>query len=151
MDIEVDQSIRIKDAQDTVLAFSNTISRAIVIPAEVKRAAYTYLKTRYRIPKSPELKIFVVGLFLLLREHLSSELYITIDEEWTGEANEASIKGMLLNYIREVVPEFDKRQIRFARIGKKSGAHQKAYGVHRGKETPDYVATEKELLKLLAK
>ncbi len=151
MDIEVDQSVRIKDAQDTVLAFSNNISRAIVIPAEVKRAAYTYLKNRYRTPKNPELKIFVVGLFLLLRDHLSERLYITIDEEWTGDANEASIKGMLLNYIREILPEFDKRQIRFARIGKKSGAHLKAYRIHQGKGKPEYVATEKELLKLLAK
>jgi len=149
MDIEVDQSIRIKDAKDTVLAFSNSISRAIVIPAEVKRVAYAYLKNRYRTPKNPELKIFVAGLFLLLRDHLSKQLFITIDEEWTGAANEASIKGMLLNYIREVLPEFDKRHIRFARIGKKSGAHLRAYSVHQGKAKPDYVVTEKELLRLL--
>lgn len=42
MEIEVDQSVKIEDtAGDTVLAFSNDVQRAIVIPAAVKREALT--------------------------------------------------------------------------------------------------------------
>ncbi len=149
MDVEVDQSVRIKDAQDTVLAFSNDQSRAILLPANVKRAAERYLRRRYRKPRNPELKIFAAGLFLLLRDHLSRQLIITIDQEWPGTTNEAIIKALLLALVRGDLPDFPKSHIRFARIGKGSRAHKKAYAVHRRRQKADYVVTEAAILELL--
>ena len=149
MDIEVSQSVRIKDAQDTVPAFSNHLSWAILLPANVKRAAERHLKQRYRKPRNPELKIFAAGLYLLLRHHLSMQLIITIDQEWPGAANEATIKALLLAHVRVALPDFPKSHIRFARIGKGSRAHKKAYAVHRERQKAGYVVTEEAILELL--
>jgi len=149
MQVEVDQSVRIKDSQDTVMAFSNDERRAIILPAKVKRSVELYLRNRYRKPRNVELRIFTAGLFLLLKQHLTTQLEITIDKEFPGAENEASIKGMLLNYIRKTFPNFHGDQIGFASIGKKSPAHKLAYAVHRGKEQANYTATDEDLLAML--
>jgi len=149
MDIEIDQSIRIKDSGDTVLAFSNGERVAIVLTGNLKRRAERLLKAQYRTAKNHELKIFSAGLFPLLKDHLDSNLNIVIDTEWPDERSQASIKGMLLNYIRTVVPGFHKDQIAFRQIGKKSGAHKLAYAVHKRRDKKPFEVEEGELLSLL--
>ncbi len=47
-----------------------------------------------------------------------------------------------------IIPDFDRRPIRFDYITKKSPDHKKAYAVHTGKEEAYKIAAE-ELLKLL--
>ncbi|MEM4723525.1 MAG: hypothetical protein QXP01_00770 [Candidatus Hadarchaeum sp.] len=152
--VEIDQSGQISKLNtDTVFAFSNGISRVIVIPARVKRAVYQRLKERYREVREPYLALFVAGVFLLIKDHLKEIEKMLIDEEFTGK--EAQIRGRLLNYIRAIEPRFTKDRIVFWRIGKKSRAHLKAWEVYRarttkqGKARPDKIITLTELLSIL--
>ena len=148
MHVEIDQSGRIEDTRvHTVLAFSDDIERAILIPARVKREAFRHLKEHYRIIKYPALKLFAVGLFLLLKPRLRQLRLITIDIEFEG--HEGHIKGMLLSHIRRVDPGFPKERVAFRPIGKKSRAHLKALRVYRKEEMPDQVITLEKLLELL--
>jgi len=72
---------------------------------------------------------------------------VTIDIEYHGHEN--TIQGMLLDYIWDLEPGFPKENIQFARIGKKSKAHERAYRIFRGEIPPDRVIKTKELLALL--
>ncbi len=148
MEIEIDQSVKIEDtAGDTVLAFSNDVQRAIVIPAAVKRKALAYLRDRGKSRKAAVLAVFAAGLFLLLRDVAESITLAVIDQEYTG--HDALIKDRLLRPLRaeglHVYPDI----FAFGYVGKKSKAHDLAMKVHRGKLTPDHQVTLKELLDAL--
>ena len=150
-DVEVDQSGKMERTQtDTVLAFSNGQRYAIRIPASVKRAALHVLR-RKRKPsgskKTVYLRLFVAGLFLLLKDYLDTLDHIIIDIEYPGR--EADIRGMLLLFIRRSAPHYASDRIVFRQIGKKSPAHRLAWEVHRGIQEADHVVTEEELLSLL--
>jgi hypothetical protein len=66
--IEVDQSGKVERTNvDTVLAFSDGKSAALLIPAEVKRVCLEVLRRGGRRKTTIVLRIFVAGLFLLLQ------------------------------------------------------------------------------------
>lgn len=146
--IEVDQSGKIEDTRvKTIVAYSNDTSYAIEIPATVKRETLQILRQRYKESRALYLKIFSVALYLLLKNILDRAQDIVIDVEYQGK--EEIIKGLLLERIRRIKPDFDKHLIRFARIGKKSTAHRKAYRVYVGREKPDRMIHATDLLELL--
>ncbi len=148
MHIEVDQSGRIGIlTQDSALGFSNAVEYGIFIPRREKRRIFDVLRVRYRELRNPEFRIFAAAVFLLLRDYLDRIAHITIDLEYPG--HEAAIKGMLLRHIRRIRPNFDKRQISFQSIGRKSPAHYKAYGIFSGKQPPDQTIRAEELLSVL--
>jgi hypothetical protein len=84
---------------------------------------------------------------LLLKDIAGQATLITIDQEYQG--HEADIKTMLLRYMRTVGLELDPDVIRFERLGKKSRAHKRAWGVQRGKMAPDHEVTVGEFLGVL--
>jgi len=146
--IEVDQSVKIEQtSDDTVLAYSDSKQFAISIPAQVKRKALVYLRGRGWLGKRAVLSCFAVGLFLLLEGIASQVTLITIDQEYQG--HEADIKTMLLRHMRRVGLELNPDVIRFERLGKKSRAHKRAWGVQRGKIAPDREVTVGEFLDVL--
>ncbi len=148
---EVDQSGKIEQTNtDTILAFSDGKHYAIRIPASVKRAVLNRLKQDHDPAKSRKalpLRVFAAGLYLLLRDYLGLLDRITIDTEYTG--HEDDIRGMLLSMIRRTVPSYAGDRIIFQQVGKKSPAHDLAWGVTRGMRRVDRVVTEQELFKLL--
>jgi len=146
MHIQIDQSGKIERTEvDTVLAFSNEIDYAILIPARVKRRCIAILRACGA--KSPYLEIFCAGVFLLIEGHLKKLETITIDEEYTGL--EKDIRGMLLSHIRKVRPDFPKENINVARIGRKSRAHERARATYRGRSQPDLVITRPKHILML--
>jgi len=155
MRVEVDQSGQIgKFNVDTVFAFSNQITYAIVLPARVKRQAYEHLKRTYRELRAPYLRLFAAGVFLLLRDHLDRLEHVVIDEEFTGHW--AEIKGLLLGHIRRVRPDFPGEGLEWRRIGKRSLAHRRAYEIYRARRRrgksraqADRIIPLQELLALL--
>jgi hypothetical protein len=148
--VEVDQSGKIGDTKvPTVLAFSNQESHSILIPATVKRACVRFLRAYYRHLQQLYMKLFAAALFLLLQKHLERISVIVIDTEYPGQ--EGIIKGMLLNYIRRVVPGFPKEQVIFRKIGKRSPAHKKAYTTYRGEIKENRTINSEELLRLFGK
>jgi hypothetical protein len=148
--VEVDQSGRIEfTSQDTILAFANGINYSILIPSQVKQRCVQNLRRRYHKLKEPYLKMFVVGLFILLRNHTKQLDMVIIDIEFKGL--DGVIRGMLLNYLRGIVPDFPKEAIIFRSIGKHSTAHYKAYDTFTKKLKPDYTVSEAEFMELLGK
>jgi hypothetical protein len=145
MHVQVDQSVKIGDTKDpTVLAFSDTASFSILIPAEVKRACLRELRSRGKSGTTLYLQLFAVALFLLLKGHLDKITLITIDLEYPGHS--AAIKEYLLNLFTRAGSTVSGEMIRFQRIGKRSPAHDKALYTLRGELQPDRTITTEELL-----
>ena len=146
MKFEVDQSVKIEEtSRDTVLALSNDKHFAILIPAEAKRQALAYLRERGKSRRISVLLVFAAGLFLLLRNIGADVTLITIDQEYEGKKHEAVIKGRLLQLLYEAGWQGDSNHIAFGLVEKKSGAHKRAWEVHRSKIAPDYRVTANEL------
>jgi len=148
VDIEVDQSIKVENTRrPTVLALSDEVTYALLIPARVKRRALAYLREQGKPAKIATLRVFAAGLFLLLRDFVGSVEQVTIDVEYAG--HEADIRSMLLALFRKAGQEIESETITFARIGKRSRAHHLALSVGRGKRPPDQRVKADELLTLL--
>jgi len=150
MQLVVDQSIKIGDTQSpTVLALSNDIQRAILIPAPVKRECIRALRGRWTPDATLYIRLFAAGLFLLTRELLATADRITIDVEYPG--HERDIKDDLLRLCRHAGGAVDPSVIHFGHIGKKSSAHRLALETLHGKRAPDAKITARELMRLLGK
>lgn len=148
MHIEVDQSGKIERMNvDTVLAFSDGKSAAVLIPAEVKRVCLQALRREGRPKVSIVLRIFAVGLFFLLQDVLEKVTLVTIDQEYPGR--EGDIRGMLLRLIWASGREFEKERIVFGQVGKNSAAHFKAYGVCKGFQKADRILIAEDILTLV--
>ena len=145
--VEVDQSIKIEEHGDTVLAFANSISFAIVIPDAVKQESLSVLRRKGKSTETARLMLFAAGLYFLLRDYLHRIDRVVIDVEYTGK--DAAIRSFLLRYIWQSQPEFEPEQIVFELVGKDSPADRKARSV-RLKEDANYrVVTTKEMSALL--
>ncbi len=148
--IEVDQSGKMGDlAVHTILAFANDIEYAILIPARVKRAIIQELRAWGKSKIRAMLQLFAAGLFLLVRDSLGEVEQIAIDTEYTGY--DMDIRSMLLNHIWRVDPTFDKGQLVFRRVGKKSPAHKRALASYQGKQGANRRIGERELWAILGK
>jgi len=146
--IEVDQSGKIeKMSVDTVLAFSDGKSAAVLIPAEVKRVCLQAFRRGGRRKTTIALRIFAAGLFFLLKDVFEEVTLVTIDQEYPGR--EGDIKGILLRLIRASGKRLEKERIVFHQVGKKSAAHFKAYGVYKGFQKADRILTAEEILTLI--
>ena len=134
---------------DTVLALSNDLRRAILVPAQVKRALTQKLRDRGKSKTRATIQLFAAGLFLLLKDTLPRVNQIVIDVEYTGY--DADIQSMLLNWIWQVDPAFEKECLVFHRIRKGSPAHRLAIEVYRGRQKADKQVSESDLLAILGK
>jgi hypothetical protein len=147
---EVDQSGKIEQTDvDTILAFSDGEHYSLRIPARVKRALFDHLKRKRPAagPIGHTLRIFSAGLYLLVGRYLAAADRIVIDSEYTG--HDAAIRERLLYLIRLSDPYYIGEQIIFAQVGKRSPAHELAWGITRGERRAQHVVTEQELMELL--
>lgn len=145
--VEIDQSIKIEQSGDTVLAFSNSISHAIVIPSKVKREGFRALKEKGKSKERAQLLLFAAGVFLLLEDYLDQLERVEIDVEYTEK--DADIKSFLLRLIWARSPTFEPERIIFRRVGKGSPADKKARAVREGRDKDYRQITAKELLSLV--
>jgi hypothetical protein len=145
--VEVDQSIKIEQSGATILAFSNGISHAIVIPSDVKTAAYRTLRSQGKSSHIAYLLLFAAGLYILLRDHLDQFEQVIIDVEYDGK--DADIKAFLLRFVWKSDPKFEAEKIIFRRVGKKSPADQKARSVRERKDRNYRTVTKDEMLKII--
>ena len=144
--VEVDQSGKIgKTNEDTVLAFSNGLTYAVLIPRSVKQRCLRELRRRGYQPNTIYLRLFAIGLYFLLREHMARIDLAVIDVEYPG--HEAQIRRFLLNLLRREQGGIRKEQIGFTYVGKTSPAHDVAIDIFRGVRKADRVLTEEEILR----
>lgn len=148
MRIEIDQSGKVEHTQvNTALAFSNSDSSAVLIPAVEKRACLEALRKRGHRGFEPYLRLFVAGVFLLIRDYLPKIVLVVIDVE--NEGHDKIIRRLLLRQIRKVRENFPPDAIVFEQIGRKSPAHKKALAVFQKKEQPARRIRARELLRLI--
>jgi hypothetical protein len=143
--VEIDQSGKIEDTkEDTVLALSNGMQYAILIPATVKRACITRLRQSGAHGKTFYLRLFAVALYFLLRDHIAMLSHAIIDIEYTGQ--DALIKRYVMNLLQRSGRGVDASQLRFMLVGKRSAAHTVAWRTLRGKRKPDKILSLEEML-----
>lgn len=146
MQVDVDQSGKIGQTNvDTVLAFANGESFALLIPRRVKQACLHELRRRGIAATDIYLRLFAVGLYYLLRQHISSMDLVILDQEYPGQ--EQKIKQRLFNLLRRNGQKIDSARLTFSNVGKESTAHRLAIEVYRKKRKADVVLTTEEILK----
>ena len=144
--VEIDQSGRTDVlTTDTVLALSNGIQRAILIPKSVKRKCAARLRARGMRKSLVGIRLFSAGLVLLLEESIHLLQLIIIDLEYMGW--EGEIKRHILRQLHARGHKFEKDQLVFQQIGKKSPAHNLAWQTLRGHRTPEQRVKIDELMK----
>lgn len=145
MAYEVDQSNKIENSGDTVLALSNGIARSMRLPVKEKQKALDLLKKRRSgSRKFIQIQLFAVALYFLL-ENLPVPYTVVIDTEYDG--HEQDIRSMLLNLIWRDNPDFDPDSITFGRVGKQSHAHKLALEVFRKRVKADRIVKADDLLR----
>ena len=150
MRVEVDQSGKIEQTnQDTVLAFSNHIKRAVLIPRGEKRKLIKILRGRGMNGKIFYPRIFCSALFLLFKPHLSELNEIVIDDEYTGKTR--LVKNLLNNIAyRQNKPPISSK-ISFDHVGKKSPAHILAWGARKDSKLVNEKVEARQILQLIGK
>ncbi|MDO8755553.1 MAG: hypothetical protein Q7J80_16780 [Anaerolineales bacterium] len=146
--MEVDQSGKIGDTQvPTVLAFSNGKRYSVLIPATVKRKCIQWLRSKGKVKLETRvyIKLFSVGVYLLLRKQIKTLEQVIIDIEYPG--HEVKIKEHLLNLFQRTNIRIHPSKLQFNLVGKKSNAHDTAIKTFRGIIKPNQVITLDEILK----
>ena len=149
MNIEIDQSGKIeKTNKNTIIGFSNSISKSIIIHAKDKQELQKLFREagRYRIFIY---KVFAILIFILIKDYLDDIKEIVIDEEYSGKST--LIKSYLFQEIVKIKPNFLAENVAFKRIGKKSKAHYVAYGTAIKKRVADKIVNSKDILKFIVK
>jgi hypothetical protein len=145
--LEIDQSIKIERTnQATVLALSNILHDSVQISGQAKRVCLAVLDRQGR-KQAYVFLVFAACIFRLLEPHLAGIGDVVIDNEYPG--HEADIKAMLLNWIWQRLPEFDKDRIQFGYVGKRAPAHQLVLAVHQGRTLPGRVLHAEDILELI--
>jgi len=145
--VEVDQSRKIEQSGPTVLAFSDGISHAIVIPSSVKTQALLALRDKGKPRKEAQILLFATCLYALLKDYLDQLQRVEIDIEYPGK--DADIRASLLRLIWRKAPAFEPEKIVFRKVGKRSPADKKARAVREGKDKAYRRITLEELLGLI--
>ena len=136
--VEVDVSGQLSDTKNTVFAFSNGESYAIVVSGKAKRVVLRAHRASMNRPKDFSLQFYLAGLKILFFSSKKNLTSVVLDREIVG--HETKIKAALSSY-------FDSLEIRT--IGRKSAAHHLAYGIYTGKKKPNKIVKEKEIILMM--
>jgi len=150
MHADIDMSGRIEESnRATAVALANGISFSIFISGAEKRKAIAILKQRYpgRDVNLLHIFVFTVLLYYLLQPHIERLALVTIDLEYPG--HDALIKNRVMTLLRNAGLRVHREQFAIGQVGKKSPAHDLAYGVYAKKTEPDRVITAADVLVLI--
>ncbi len=145
MKAEIDQSGKIEQTNlDTVIALSNDIQIAIVIPRKVKRKLLILFRDNKKEKLFPQM-IFALGIAYILRFY-PYKYKITIDSEYTGH------EGIITKWIIIFFKNLCKKKtpyIVFGFIGKSSPADKYCRKIVEKKEKPTQILTYEEIINTL--
>lgn len=143
---QIDQSGKIEQTnKNTVLGYSNSITRSILIPKKLKRK----IQEVFRLHGFTSLFVyflFSVGIFYLIEE-FENKQEITIDTEYPGK--DKIISSILESLLRN----FNKphHNISFARIGNRPPAHYVAKDVYDKKKIASTILNMEDVINALKK
>ena len=142
MTYQIDQSGKIEQTNiDTVIAFTNSETGSVTLPAKEKRR----LQELFRTTGMPRLFIdvtFAIMVFLLIKKHIEKHTF-TIDREYPN--HEKTIEKMI-NKLSN-----NQENIIWRLLGKSSKAHDIAYKTFIGKVEIKRRIKAKEIWKLAKK
>ncbi|PIU90347.1 MAG: hypothetical protein COW33_01620 [Anaerolineae bacterium CG17_big_fil_post_rev_8_21_14_2_50_57_27] len=144
--VEIDQSGKIEEAHDTVLAYANSQRYAIRIPARVKRDVLALLKLRGWSKKRAVTWMFAAGIFLLLQDVWERLSEAAIDLEYPGY--EDTIRNMLFRFAQKKGKSIGHHNVLFRAVGRASIAHKQALHVFRRKYKEDHIVKLSEVMSL---
>jgi hypothetical protein len=137
MHIAIDQSPRIENwTKDSVIAFSNTKQRALILTSQLKREALAVLKERDKTEDTAKWMILAAGIFLLVQSDLAQMDAIVIDREF-DDCTMARLLHWLWIKIKKQRPAFGLAQLSYRSLRRKNPAHYLAYGLFTGLIKPD--------------
>lgn len=152
MHIEIDQSIKVEDPGTSIWAYASKDSTyTISMSSKVKRQIFdeVRLSTKSKNRKAARLKLFAIGVYLLIEDDLSRIQSIMIDREYEGQPSENMIKDYVLRFIRRQRPSFNKRNVYFGHVVPGQGSDRAAYLVHKKKNQPDKVVGLNDIRRVL--
>jgi hypothetical protein len=145
MRIEIDQSGKIENtSRHTFLACSNSIHSILKISAAEKRKLQKYFR-KIGKPRLFVYMTFALLVILLLKNRKIKSIPIVVDIEYTGKT------GLIKNFIKQFNSNFPVDNLSFRFVGKKSNAHDLAYGAAIGKVKPNLELTSAQIIELIKK
>jgi len=144
--IEIDESSKLEQPGDTIIAFSNDSQRTLKITAKVRDVC---MQTLAGARFSKTIRIFVAGISLLVSDHLKRHQIerIIIDDEYPKHG--PIIKRLLLQLIwKHVDPMYPSSWIEVRRIGEKRPADYIAGQTRKGLRKADKIVKADEILRL---
>lgn len=125
MGYQIDQSGKIEQTnKNSILCISNSNWNAVLIPAKVKRQLQEVFRRNGQVRNFIYLT-FAAGLTILLEQQKRIQ-HVTVDREYYG--HESTISKIVAEMSQKKLP-----QVRWALIGKRAMAHNRAYAVGLGK------------------
>lgn len=144
--VEIDISGRVEDTStDTVIALANGVDKSLLIKKETKRDCLKKLRNYGFFGDTIYLRIYVIGLFHLIKSTIGKLGLIILDEDFRGK--ERAVKEQLINLFRKYKIEYQEVSLLFKFIGKQSPAHKLAISSLRKKIKCNIILTEEEILK----
>ena len=145
MHIEIDQSGKIEQTDmDTIVAFRNSEQYSVLLKKKIKVDILNRYRNKF---KDVHYRLFAILVFYCIKNYLHKIQLIVIDIEY--ERRDIDIKKHLIRFIWKEYSNFDKKLIKFSRIGKDSRAHRLAYQTLIGKLAPNKIITKNEVEILL--
>lgn len=146
MKIEIDQSGKVeKTSKPTVIGFSNSFQRTILISAKEKQKLQREFR-KIGKPKAFIYQTFNVMIFILIKDYAKKLDSIIIDKEYPGK--EQDIKLQIYSLFAKHQITIEPKIIIFKEIGKKSNAHNISYLAYK-KRKADIIISAKDVLKIL--
>ncbi len=132
---------------DSAIAVADGISWVYLVSSATKIKLQQWLTTRHG-RKSVKYRVLAILIYIALKDRLANVDQIVIDQDYTGQQPEATIKNLLLPLIRRDHPNISAGFIRFEQI-KGSRADRLAKQVFDRDREPDRVIPWLEIEKVL--
>ena len=129
----VDISAKIEDWDKlSVIAVSNGYSKALSVTPEVKQAALRIMGNS----EPPQYVLMAVLTYIAVLPDIEHFTSITLDQDYSGEVAERTIRGLLLGLLRRQRPKLKASYVRMKNIAG-SVADKLARATYKGRRLPD--------------
>jgi hypothetical protein len=131
----VDLSAKIEQwTKDSAVAVSNGESKVYLVTARVKQKLRLQLAARYDA-KTLKYRILALLVYLAIRDDLANIKQVVLDQDYTGNAAETTVRNILLSLLQRQNPSITPAFVRFQRV-RGSSADKMARDVYMRQKPP---------------
>jgi hypothetical protein len=132
---------------DSAIAVANGISWVFLVPSSATIHLERWIVSKHG-RKNFKYRVLAVLIYIAIKDHLGELDQIVIDQDYSGEQPQATIKNLLLQFLRRNHATVPAEFIRFGQI-KGSRADILAKQVFDKYRIPERVVTWQEIVKVL--